>query len=172
MNLEKVLDLMHEQNKYAESKNASIVVLSGALLIGLISTYDKIPDLLIWIKPLVNIRFSLDYYKSYTLFICLFLIISMILNLIAFLPKILPSKKESNIRNIFHFQNNTLFSNHIELENYYKKRYKNRNREENDLYQQIFVVSRIEKRKYTYFKYSLLVLLFGPIISVFIAFIV
>jgi hypothetical protein len=42
------LQLMHDQSKYAESKNASLIVFSSALIFGIISNIDNIRMLFFW----------------------------------------------------------------------------------------------------------------------------
>ena len=162
---EYIVDIMHEQSRFAETKNASMIVFTSALFIGLLSNMDKIKELIFFNVSNLN---SLNEFGFHLLivFSLLTFAVSFYHSLKAFFPRISQSSIERNGKNILFFDTNVSFSNSKELCKYYMKKYKNKSKFEKDISNQILNMSKIAKWKYEYFKKSVSVLWKGELISV------
>ncbi len=162
--LKYALDIMHEQSRFAETKNASMIVFTSALYVGLLSNVDNIKELIFYNDANHN---ALTDYGFYLLIIFSFLTfaVSFFYSLKAFFPKISQPSIERNGKNILFFDTNTSFSNSKELHKYYKTKYKNKSEFEKDLSNQILNLSKIAKWKYDCFKKSVSVLWKGELLS-------
>jgi hypothetical protein len=167
------LQLMHDQSKYAESKNASLIVFTSAFAFGVISSIDNIRKLF-----LLNIFNFLPAYKE-EVFMCgivtlvIILTTSTVQALLSFFPQIRQTNLENRkCHNLFFFNSNTEFSNSIVMDRYYHKRYKSPSRLKIDMCNQILNLSKITERKYRYFRKATLTLLISPVILIIICIVV
>lgn len=188
------LDIMHEQSRYAETKNASMIVFTSAIFIGIISNTENIKDLFTFETDKLPC-FNEIAFKVLLILILLTNIASFICSLLSFLPKINQkivergdrkekksvtnstenvSTEEENLskHNLLFFDTNTTFNNSNDLYSFYSSKYSNASLYDKDISNQIFNLSKIAKRKYDFFKYSLKCFSFGIPISFFISFIV
>ena len=159
------LDIMHEQSKFSETKNASMIVFTSALFVGVLSNVDNIKELIFYNDSNHNALTDYGFY----LFIIASLItftVTFIFSLKAFFPKISQPSVERNGKNILFFDTNISFSNSKELYKYYKKKYKSKSEFEKDISNQILNMSKIAKWKYECFKKSVSVLWKGELISI------
>ncbi len=166
------LDIMHEQSKFAEAKNASMIVFTSALFIGILSNINAIQNLLVF----KNTKFWVFKENAYKIFIILFLItliISLIISIISFIPKIKQKSVErGNTHNLLFFDENTNFVSSEQLCDYYSEKYKDISLYNKDLANQIYNLSKIANRKYKFFKFSAWIFVFGFILSIIVSFIV
>ncbi len=164
------LNIMHEQSKFAETKNASMIVFTSALFVGILANVDAIKSLIIFDTS----RFPVFKDNSYKAFIIIFLftlIISFIISIISFLPKIgQKSVERGKTRNLLFFDENITFTSSEELEEYYSNKYKNKELFNKDIANQILNLSKIAKSKYVFFKVSAWTCVFGFIMSCVVAF--
>lgn len=162
--LKYALDIMHEQSRFAETKNASMIVFTSALFIGLLSNVDNIKELIFYNGANHNALSDYGFYL-FIIFSFFTFAVSFFYSMQAFFPKISQPSIERNGKNILFFDTNTSFSNSKELYKYYKKKYKNKSEFEKDLSNQILNLSKIAKWKYDCFKKSLSVLWKGELLS-------
>ena len=159
------LDIMHEQSRFAETKNASMIVFTSALFVGLLANTDKIKELIFYKGS--NLNALTEYgFRLLIIFSLITFAVTFYYSLKAFFPKISQPSIERNGKNILFFDTNVSFSNSKELYNYYKKKYKNKSEYEKDISNQILNLSKIAKWKYECFKKSVSVLWKGELISV------
>ena len=188
------LDIMHEQSRYAETKNASMIVFTSAIFIGIISNTENIKDLITFETDKLPC-FNEIAFKTLLVLILLTNIASFICSLLSFLPKInhkiveRGDRKENNSdsdasendssedknlakHNVLFFDTNTTFDNSNDLYTFYSIKYSDASLYDKDISNQIFNLSKIAKRKYDFFNYSLKCFSFGFPISFLISFIV
>ncbi|MCQ9207992.1 MAG: DUF5706 domain-containing protein [Omnitrophica bacterium] len=149
--------------KFAEAKNAALLVFDTAILVGLVS--------------IVSTNNGLHQYVQYYLYFCMFFIVSsIILSLLSFIPKLkMPFLYQSQR----HFsQDNVLFFGHIAkygIKEYLELLYSQNNAkyDKKDLFQenlagQIIINSRIALLKYKLFEIGVWLTIIGitsPIIA-------
>lgn len=165
--LKYVLNIMHDQVKYAENKNSALIVLNAGLVFGIISnfeTFKKLFDIKIF-NFLINI--TDNQYKSALFGILTCLFTSMLISLISFIPQVTQNILEKQTSsNILLFSSNSTFKNSLILKNEYTKKYRIQSRYENDIYNQILNLSRIADRKYKLFKIAIYPIIISPIILI------
>jgi len=150
------LSLMHDQVKYAETKNTAVILFSGAFVIGLLNSSYSMEKLLNFNIFGYSVTFDYKIFAqcSFVLFVGFFL--SIIISLISFLPKTNSRYLESlKTKNILFFDSNTEFKSGSELKIYFDNRYRIESCLILDYCNQIRNLSIIAKRKYKYFRYSL-----------------
>lgn len=166
------LDIMHEQSKFAETKNASMIVFTSALFIGILSNIDAIRKLLLFENTKLLV-FKENAYKTFIILFLLTLVFSFIISIISFIPKIRQKSVErGSFHNILFFDENTIFDSSEQLGEYYSEKYKDISLYNKDLANQIYNLSKIANRKYKFFKFSAWILVFGFILSIIVSFIV
>ena len=167
--LEYALNIMHDQSKYAETKNASLIVFTGALWVGILSSLDKIKSLLIFDNS--PLSFSDTVFNIFILILSFVFLTSICCSLISFFPKINQKDLDiQNTNNILLFSSNASIKNCMLLNKAYKSRYKNENNYNIDLSNQILNLSRIAARKYKWFKRSLYCLTIGLVSDLIVCF--
>ena len=149
------LDIMHEQSRYAETKNASMIVYTSAIFIGIISNVENIKAVMIvdfsFLPP-----FREGVFKLFIILILLTLFISFIFSLLSFWPIINQNIVEGYDKNDFSnkgnnvlfFEKNTDFSSSEDLYAFYSKKYESLDLYNKDIANQILNLSRIADRKY------------------------
>ena len=85
--LKYALDIIHEQTRFAETKNVSMIVFTSALFIGIISNLNNIRDFII-IEDSRFLVFNEIAYKFFIFAVLITLCISFIFSILAFFPKI------------------------------------------------------------------------------------
>jgi hypothetical protein len=161
------LQLMHDQSKYAESKNAALIVFTSAFAFAVISNIDNIRNLFLF-----EHCYNLPLYKEEVFIIgiitfVVILLTSTVLSLLSFFPQIKQTNLENlKHKNIYFFKANSEFSNCMELDRYYQKRYKSPSRIRIDMCNQILNMSKITERKYKHFRKATLILLISPAIII------
>jgi|GEM_PF-551249 len=159
------LTLMHDQVKYAEGKNAAIIVFSGGALIGLINSIDSIMKVLDFTIFGYSLGRNEKLLKLSILIFCVGLFFSIIISILSFIPKVKGKIVEMpKVSNILFFNSNTQFKSGIELKKYYSNRYLSESCLTLDYCNQIRNLSIIAKRKYNYFKYSLFPILIAFVV--------
>ena len=160
------LSIMHDQSKYAEAKNGSLIVLSGTLLFGIIGNIDNIKKVFIYENIKFLPIFKEDVYLISISLIIAHLFLSMLISLVSFFPQIKQQNLEiQTTKNILFFSSNTSFESNEVLLEYYTKKYHYLKDYNNDISNQILNLARITKRKYDYFRYSTNCLLLCPLIT-------
>ena len=166
------LDIMHEQSRFAEAKNASMVVFTSALFVGILSNVNSIRKLIVFDNDNLCI-FKENAYKTFIISFLLTLIVSFVISIISFIPRIRQKSVErGETHNILFFDENRTFSSSEELDDYYSEKYKDMSLYNKDIANQIYNLSKIAKRKYDFFKFSAWNCVFGFIFSIVISFIV
>lgn len=163
--LKYALDIMHDQSRFAETKNASMIIFTSALFIGLLSNIDQLEKILFYNDS--NKTAFAEF--GFHLLIILSLItlgVTFYFSLKSFFPKISQPSIERYGKNILFFDTNISFSNSKELYKYYKKKYKKIIKFEKDISNQILNMSKIAKWKYDCFKKSISALWKGEIFSI------
>jgi pycsar effector protein len=165
------LNIMHEQARYAELKNSSLIVFSSAFAFGTIANVEGIRRILAYnvFGILLTISNS-DFNRAIFTFILL-LFLSMVVSLLSFMPQIRQRNLEMlNKRNLFFFFDNSFFNNSIALYEYHKLKYAENENLEKDIFNQILNLSLIARRKYSYFKVATFIILIDPIVTVLVVF--
>ncbi len=188
------LEIMHEQSRYAETKNASMIVFTSAIFIGIISNIENIRDLITFETDKL-LCFNEIAFKTFIILILITNIASFAFSLLSFLPKInqkiiergdrkadilkfyssenrVASNDNSSKHNVLFFDTNTTFNNSDELYSFYSEKYGDVSLYDKDIANQIFNLAKIAKRKYKFFNYSLKCFSFGFLISLVISIIV
>ena len=170
---------MHEQSRYAETKNASMIVYTSAIFIGIISNVENIKAVMIvdfsFLPP-----FREGVFKLFIILILLTLFISFIFSLLSFWPIINQNIVEGYDKNDFSnkgnnvlfFEKNTDFSSSEDLYAFYSKKYESLDLYNKDIANQILNLSRIADRKYSFFYKSVKTCAFGFMGSCSISFLV
>lgn len=154
---------MHDQVKYAESKNSSIILFTSALLIGFVTVNSEIKDLITVNTISFLPQFDPDLFSICSIVLSLLLLLSTFISLLSFYPKITNNKLEKQLtNNMFFFSSLTKFTNSKRLSDYFTIRYINKRRIKIDISNQLLNLSIIAERKYKLFKISLLILLISP----------
>lgn len=148
--LKYALDIMHEQSRFAETKNASMIVFTSALFIGLLSNINQLEKLIFYNDS--NKTHLAQYgFHLFIIFSLITLTVTFYYSLKSFFPKISQPSIERNGNNVLFFDTNVSFSNSRELYKYYKKKYKHKSKFEKDISNQILNMSKIAKWKYDCF---------------------
>ena len=158
---------MHDQSKYAESKNASLIVFTSALAFAVISNIDNIRKLFIFEYCNYLPIYKEDVFIIGIITLVIILLTSTVLSLLSFFPQIKQTNLENlNHYNIYFFKANSEFSSSMKLDRYYQKRYKSPSRIRLDMCNQILNISKITERKYKFFRKATMILLISPAIII------
>ena len=178
------LDIMHEQAKFAETKNASMIVFTSAIFIGVISNVEEIRNFII-VENNIFLPFNEFAFKLFIFLILFVLAGSFIFSIRSFFPQINQKSIERYDRNnqmqrngvrkqhnMLFFDTNVTFSSSEELYECYYNKYKDLEKYNKDISNQIYNLSKIAKWKYTYFSKSIKWCKYGFIVAVVIPMIV
>ncbi len=162
--LKYALDIMHEQSRFAETKNVSMIVFSSALFVGILSNINEIRNFIIIDSSILPV-FNENAYKIFILSILITLFISFIFSILAFFPKINQKSFErfdgkKNLENdsekkdeynLLFFDTNRKFSSSEALYQFYSNKYKDVETYNKDIANQIYNLSIIARWKYDCF---------------------